>query len=139
MVPMNGNKAVIATFTSVSPGTLLVTPADGLSASGGQGGPFSPSNKTYTLQNTGGIAINWTASKAQSWFNLSSNSGTLLPGASTTVMVWINSNAHSLGVGSYSDSVVFRNITNGSGDTTRLVVLTVSAQVQYSLTTSVDP
>ncbi|MEW6419422.1 MAG: hypothetical protein AB1480_15130, partial [Nitrospirota bacterium] len=38
----------------ISGETLSVTPLDDLTSSGNQGGPFSPSSKNYTLQNTGG-------------------------------------------------------------------------------------
>jgi len=109
------------------PGALSVTPSDGLTSSGNQGGPFSPSNKNYTLQNTGGSSISWTASKGQAWVTLSSAGGTLGPGSSTTVTVSINSNANSLTSGSYSDTVSFTNTTNGNGNTTRPVSLTVGA------------
>ena len=107
------------------PGTLSVTPVDGLTSSGTQGGPFTPSSKTYTLQNTGGSSISWTASNLQTWDSLSSTSGSLAAGASTTVTVSINSTANSLAGGSYSDRVAFTNTTNGNGNTTRPVSLTV--------------
>jgi len=107
-------------------GVLSVTPADGLTSSGDQGGPFSPSNKDYTLQNTGGTSINWTASKGQAWTTLSSSSGTLDAGSSTTVTVSINSNANSLTSGYYNDTASFTNTTNSNGNTSRSVGLTVT-------------
>jgi subtilisin family serine protease len=110
-------------------GVLSVTPSDGLSSSGTQGGPFTPSSKTYILQNTGGSSINWTASKGQTWVSLSSTSGTLSAGSSTTVTVSINSNANSFTPGTYSDTVIFTNATNGHGNTTRPVNLTVNCQL----------
>lgn len=108
-------------------GALSVFPSTGLSASGNAGGPFSPSSQSYTLTNTGGTAINWTASNLQAWVSLSATSGTLAAGASTTVMVSINSGANSLAVGSYSDTVSFVNATNGSGNTSRTVSLTANS------------
>ena len=102
-----------------------MTPADGLNSSGTQGGPFSPPRKNYTLQNTGGSSLDWTASKGAAWTTLSSASGTLAAGASTTVTVTINGNANNLPAGSYTDTVSFTNATNGSGNTTRPVSLTV--------------
>jgi len=115
------------------PGVLLVTPADGISASGTQGGPFSPSSKTYTLTNTGGIPINWMVSKGQTWVSLSSTYWVLAGGENTTVTVSINSNANSFTPGHYSDTITFTNITNGDGNTTRPVSLTVTEICAYSI------
>jgi hypothetical protein len=133
----NGNTTRPVSLTvNALPGVLSVTPADGLTSSGNQGGPFSPSSKNYTLQNTGGTSINWTASKGQAWVTLSLASGPLAAGASTTVTVSINGNANSLAPGSYSDTVSFTNTTNNSGNTTRSVNLTV--QRSFSVTPAED-
>ena len=106
-------------------GYLEVNPPNGWDSSGTAGGPFTPSNQTYTLKNTGGTAISWAASKVQSWVSLSTENGSLAPGASATVAVSINENANALGLGSYSDSVAFNNVTNGGGNSTHPVKLTV--------------
>ncbi len=113
------------TIESAEPGVLSVTPATGLSSSGVKGGPFTPSSITYTLANTGGSALNWTAARTMTWVSLSSAGGTLAPGASTTLVVSINSNARRLNVGTYTDTVTITNTTTGSGNTTRTVTLTV--------------
>ena len=105
---------------------MAVTPTDGLASSGPVGGSFSPSSKTYTLQNQSGSSIDYTVSKTASWVTLSSTGGTITANGSTTVSVSINSNANSLAVGSYSDTVTFTNTTNHSGDTTRPVSLIVN-------------
>jgi gingipain R len=110
----------------VAPPTgLAVTPADGLTSSGGAGGPFTPSSKVYTLHNQGSTSINYTVSKVASWVTLSGTSGTLAGGASTNITVSIGSGANSLAVGSYSDTVTFTNTTDHVGDTTRPVSLQV--------------
>ncbi len=111
--------------TQVCPGGLSVTPAGGLDASGYAGGPFTQI-RAYTLTNTGGISLNWTASQTKNWVSLSQTSGTLDAGASTTVTVSIDSDANSLSPNSYTDTVTFTNATNGIGNTTRSVSLTVS-------------
>jgi hypothetical protein len=116
------------------PGSLSVTPGDGLISSGPVGGPFSPSSLTYTLQNTGGTAIDWTAATTQAWTTLSSMSGTLEPGATATVTVSINTGANALAAGTYGDTVSFVNTTNGSGSTTRPVGLTINAGPVLSVT-----
>jgi hypothetical protein len=128
----NGNNIVTSwqnlgtRSTQACPGVLAVTPMDGLNASGFVGGPFDPSSRDYTLLNSGGTAIDWTASKNEAWVGLSQTSGTLNAGQSTTVSVSINSDADALSPDTYSDTVTFTNTTNGSGDTTRPVSLTVS-------------
>ncbi len=102
---------------SPSNGVLTIMPDDGFSASGNQGGPFLPSSKTYTLVNTGGQSLNWSATKGISGadiLSLSGIGGTLLPGESTTVTVNINSNADAKQAGIINDIVNFSNTTNGS-------------------------
>ena len=129
----NTTRQVSLTISS-PPGSLSVTPEDGLMSTGFMGGPFSPSSLAYTLQNTGGTAIAWTAAKAQAWTTLSALSGSLNPGESATVTVSINAGANSLAEGTYNDTVSFTNTTNGSGTTTRPVTLTVSAGSILSVT-----
>lgn len=106
---------------------LAVSPAGGLSSLGHVGGPFSPTNQTYDLSNSGDSNLTWSASKSANWVTLSSTAGTLAPGSNATVTVSINANANSLSAGSYSDTVVFTNTTNGAGSTTRPVSLIVES------------
>jgi autotransporter-associated beta strand protein len=110
-------------------GVLAVTTGD-YSAIGDPGGPFSPSSKTYTLNNYGSQSLDWTAAKSVAWLNLSSTSGTLAPGTSTTVTVSPNASANALSIGAYYDTITFANTTagagNGLGNTTRGVSLTVN-------------
>ena len=123
----NTTRSVALSVTSTGPGVLSVTPETSLISSGTRGGPFSPSSQVYTLSNTGGTSINWTAAKTQTWVSLSATAGSLAPGQSATVTASINSNANALASGSYSDTITFTNTTNGSGNTTRAVGLTVNA------------
>ena len=116
-------------------GPLTVSPAGGLASSGTIGGPFSPSSQTYTLTNTGTASMNWTASKVASWVTLSATAGTLASGATTTVTASINSGANSLAAGSYTDNITFTNTSNGSGNTTRPVSLTVNATEAPTIST----
>jgi len=105
---------------------LSVTPSGGLASTGPVGGPFNPSSAAYTVTNTGGAPMNWTASANQNWVSLSSAGGTLAPGASAPLTVSVNAGANSLGAGSYSATVTLTNTTNGAGNTTRSVSLTVT-------------
>ena len=140
LVVSNGNFTSLPDSVGILvTGTLTVTPATALSATGAQGGPFTPSSATYTLRNSGNFALTWSAARTQPWVALSLNGGSLAPGATATVTVSINANAATLAAGSYSDTVTFTNTTNGSGNTTRAVNLVVTPQTQYTLTTSVTP
>lgn len=106
-------------------GTLSVTEGD-LVSSGNPGGPFSPTSRQYTLLNFGATSLNWSAGKAASWLTLEPASGTLNAGESITVTASINSNANTLSVGTYVDTISFTNTTNGNGNTSRAASVTVN-------------
>jgi len=123
----NGNTSrAVSLEVTPPPGALTVTPSTGLSSSGPLGGPFTPSSLTYTLENTGGIPLNWTASKTQTWTTLSATGGALSPGSTAAVTVSINAAADGLPAGDYGDTVTFTNTSGGAGNTTRPVALSVS-------------
>ncbi|MDI6828928.1 MAG: lectin like domain-containing protein, partial [Armatimonadota bacterium] len=105
---------------------LSVSPASGMDSYGPVGGPFNPASTTYVLTNNSSLPINWVASKTQPWIDLSNSSGTLEPYESTNVEVSVNSYANSLTKGIYYDTITFSNTTNGVGNTTRNVTLTIS-------------
>jgi phosphatidylinositol-3-phosphatase len=104
---------------------LAVSPTSGLSSSGGAGGPFSPASQTYTLSNTGSVALVWSVTNTFNWLTISATNGTLPVYSSVNITVSINANANSLASGSYSDTLVFAT-SNGSGNTTEPVSLTVN-------------
>ncbi|MCG3150259.1 MAG: hypothetical protein PCFJNLEI_03740 [Verrucomicrobiae bacterium] len=91
-------------ITPVTGGALNYAPADMA---------FVPGCTNYTLLNTGSATLNWTASKSQTWLEVTPTSGTLTAGATTTVAVCINAGANTLPVGFYYDSVIFTNTTTG--------------------------
>ncbi len=115
------------TLDLLAPGVegLNVTPADGLAASGNPGGPFTPASKSYLLENQGNYGINYSVTADQNWVSVSNPTGYLGPLSSAYVIVSINSNANSLGVGLYEATVSFVNLTDHLGDTTRPVTLQV--------------
>jgi subtilisin family serine protease len=104
-------------------GWMAVTPAGSFSTSGNQGGPFSPGDQTYTIQNMGGAPLNWTASVDQTWATVRPGSGGLSAGQQTAVTVTINSQANALLAQNYSAAISFKNLNNGDGDTVRQVIL----------------
>ncbi len=102
---------------------LDVSPATGLASAGNFGGPFTPVSAAYTLTNSGTGPMNWTAAKTAPWLTLSATGGTLAPGATATVTATLAASA--LEPGGYNDAITFTNTTNGVGNTTRAVALTV--------------
>jgi hypothetical protein len=118
---------VVADYTlSVGGPSMAVSPTGSFTSAGNQGGPFSPPTQTYALTNSGSAALGWTATNTANWLMLSATNGTLAAGATTNVTVSINANANGLAVNTYSDTVSFTNTSNGAGNTTRAVSLTVN-------------
>ncbi len=129
-------------------GTLQVTPAEGFSSSGPIGGPFSPSTKVYTLKNTGHAPLEWSASASKWWVQVEKHDiiigfqqvssllanaavgamaagGKLEPGDSVNVTVSVS--PVDVSPGAQTATVDFINLTNGDGNTSREVNLTVTA------------
>ncbi len=113
---------VPATYTRIP---LAVIPAAGLASSGYSGGPFTPAGVTYTLTNSGGSSLDWSASKTANWLTLTARSGTLAAGTSTNVTLSVNANANTLAPGSYTTTVGFTNLDTGLGNTAYPVSLVV--------------
>ncbi len=102
---------------------LTVTPAAGLGSAGNFGGPFTPAGATYTITNTGTGMLAWSVAKNADWLTLSTAGGSLAAGASTTVTVSIT--APATDPGSHTDTIVFTNLSNALGNTTRDAALTI--------------
>jgi len=132
----NGGDLMFTTAASGA-GVLSINPATPAAFAGTQGGPFSPSSVTYTLSNTGGASINWTASSG-SWYTVTPTNGSLSAGANTQVTVSINNSANSLAAGAWQGTVSIANTTNGSGNATRTVDLTITNSVTIAIPIAVD-
>lgn len=121
------------------PGALEVWPAEGLTASGPQGGPFNPGGATYMVTNTGGAALDWGATASAEWITLSVTGGRLEAGGSSNITVSLSQAVHGLPAGVYTATVAFTNTTTGDGDTERSVVLTITELPRFTLTIAVHP
>lgn len=95
-----------ATATAATP-QMSVSPETNISASGYPGDDFTTHSLTYTLTNTGTVAVAWSVSHVASWVTISATSGTLAVGASTTVTVSVNSGASLLSAGQRMDFIDF--------------------------------
>jgi hypothetical protein len=108
--PQGGDAGTI----SAGAGQISVGPPYGPYFVGPQGGPFNstPSNFVFSVANLGGTATNFTvavpASPANTYFAASPSSGTLAPGASTTVSIIPNANANTkIGGSTYMNLMAF--------------------------------
>ncbi len=109
--------------------SLVVTPGNAYTAQGPVGGPFTPATQSYTLQNTGNVPFDWTASGNTPWiFAQAPSSGVLAPGASTSVVVALNQTvAGALPVGLHVGAFVVRRTSTAALVDYRPVRLDVQA------------
>jgi hypothetical protein len=128
-------------FQALTPGvlaqqTMYVSPATNMSASGNQGGTFTPGSFTYAISTNSGT-INWSLSGVPAWLTPSVSSGSA---GTTATNVTFTVNAASLTSNTYNATITFTNTTNGQGNTTRMAVLTiaVSNQPVLQLTPATD-
>ena len=94
--------------------SLLVTPPLGFTSIGPGGGPYTMTSQTYTLKNIGTTALSWSLSNSAAWLTVSPASGSLNPGASTTVNASLNAAANNFMIVRYSADVAFSNLSSGT-------------------------
>ncbi len=92
-------------------GQLAVSPASEFLSSGNLGGPFAPSNMTYTITNTSAAPVAFDVITNGTFFDIDRRSAQLVPGASTTLTVSLNANAQNLGPGTAVGSVIINGIS----------------------------
>jgi hypothetical protein len=120
-----GSPQLTVTLNVVAPGNLVVSPT-ALSVSATQG--ENPADQTVTLQNTGGLVLDWSLSSSTQdgthWLSATPTSGHLAPGASASVKVHLST--ASLATGSYQGSLSFE-VDAGATPRQVSVTLTVKA------------
>ncbi len=109
-------------------GGISVAPGGGWACSGYEGGPFSPSNSVYRLRNVSTSNLAWSATCTEQWAFAAPSNGMLAAGAFTNVSVRLNHLAGLLDPASYTNTVVFSNLTGRAGPS-RDVELTVARRV----------
>jgi hypothetical protein len=108
------------------PGRLAVSPSTRFVSSGpDRQDRFVPASTEYTLRNSGGVVLQWSASSKADWLGLSSSSGVLAPGQQQRLIAAVNSKARNLDEGTHKTQIAFVNQTDGRGSTVRDVVLHV--------------
>ena len=127
-------------ISSYGPSDVLqVSPFEGLESSGYRGGPFSPSNRVYTLTNVGAGNVTWVVTHTQSWVGVSLTHGELEAGGSTNVTVSISAQASALAVGVFSDPVTFQNISSGFAQARTVDLMVLETPGEIELLDSIPP
>jgi hypothetical protein len=93
---------------------LRVTPPLGFTSFGPGGGPFTVASQTYSLKNIGSTPLNWSLANTSSWLTVSSTTGSLSAGASTTVTISLNPAANNFLIGNFGGNVPIANQTAGT-------------------------
>ena len=117
---------------------LWVSPSTGLDFGGNEGGPFTPTSRSYTITNVGDNLLEWTAAITQPWLSVQPNSGTLDPkgsiddGDSQLIVVTITADANGLPPGDFNDVITFTNTTSGYNEirVVRLQIIPVPPEIQ---------
>lgn len=117
--------SAVITIVDDESAIITVTTNNSFNSSGNFGGPFTPFSFSWTITNTGNTTLNWSASVAVPWLNVSPETGTLNAGKNVQVTVSLNSSANALAAGVSTDSVLFQNTTNNVGNTSRSVNVSV--------------
>ncbi len=123
------NPGGVARPATIQVNAFTLTPSTNFFAAGPVGGPFVPASQVYVLSNATGSALSWSVNTVQPWGSLSATSGTLAGLTSTNITYSFNGSANSLGVGIYSDSIIFSNVTGSA----LLNTIAVTLQVGFGM------
>jgi subtilase family serine protease len=87
---------------------LGVMPPTSFSASGLVGGPFTPTNWSVTLTNSGADSLAWSLGDALAWLTVSASNGTLAAQGTTNIQLQLV-NANGLSAGTYLAALLVTN------------------------------
>ncbi|SPE51429.1 putative Tripeptidyl-peptidase I [Verrucomicrobia bacterium] len=100
-------------FTLELQDDLQILPAAGVSFTRTIYGSFGTTNQSFTLTNAGGGgALSWGAGNTSVWLNVTPSSGVIPPGGSAAVTASLTPAALTLGLGAYSNTFWFTNLTD---------------------------
>jgi hypothetical protein len=89
---------------------LLITPDSGFTVLGPPGGPFDETSEIFSLTNFASVPMDWTAQSTSTYVDLSADSGTLQPGASTNVIVTMDPSASNILISTQAGNLLFTDL-----------------------------
>jgi hypothetical protein len=129
-----GSQTRMATLTVNPPG--LQVSAKNIAASGQQGGPFSPTSFSYSLNATSG-SVKYTITNVPKWLTETPASGTATTRAASVTFRINTAVADKLSVGTNISNINFNDTTNNQV-TTRTAMLTIAPK-NYTVRVSASP
>jgi hypothetical protein len=115
---------------------LIVTASTGITFSGPQGGPFSPSLIEYRVSASTGT-VNYSI-RTPSWLTANPPFGAT-DTSGVTITLSVNASASRLPPGAYGPGVAFTNVSNGQGSTTSPAKLIIQVRSPPSPTGQIAP
>ena len=82
----------------------------------------SSASRSYTLRNNSDFPLNWTASKTETWFDLSASSGTIPAGGSTTVNIALNAQTANLNMDTHEAAATFTDTSNNITEERKVIL-----------------
>jgi len=122
--PIGTGSVTLDTYTPFAL-TMTIAPVSGAFFEGDMGGPFTPAAVEYVITNNADVPLTYEANPDVPWVTVAPNTALVPEGGSLSVFVTVNSVAAGLPLGQYQGSLTFLNLTDGLGDTTRPLQLTV--------------
>jgi hypothetical protein len=125
--PFGSAAAVLDTYAPWAAGLSVI--GGSYLAEGNPGSPFTPASQDYVVTNIGVAPVNYTVSDDVAWTDIANAVGTIGAGAQVTVTVSLNAVATAQPFGIHEGTLTFTNTTDGKGNATRALRLTVGVPV----------
>ncbi len=93
---------------------LAIFPSKGFTATAPFGGGFNVTSENFVLTNLGSTSLNWSVIHSPSWLSVVPASGSLTGGGSAPFAATINTTPSALGIGIFTDQVIFTNQNGGT-------------------------
>ncbi len=120
--------------------TMMVAPSAGAVFEGHIGGPFTPTVVEYVITNNADVPLTFEATADVAWVDVTPGGALVPEGGSLPITVTTNSTAAGLPKGQYEGLLTIINLTDGEGNTTRPLHLTVGLpELVYSFPMDTDP
>ena len=137
--PLDTGAVTLDTYAPFA-ATMMVLPEQGAAFEGDIGGPFVPNYLEYVISNNADIPLTFEVSTNVSWVAILPNSGFVPEGGSVSFYVTTSLAAADLPQGGYEGELTFLNLTDGQGNTTRPLHLTVGVpELFYAFDLNTDP